>query len=72
MTPELRLLLDPRSVFSMFVVFMLGMATQNFVPFLTLIGYTGLVLVNRFPPYKTGEWLFWLMLVGLVSKAYLL
>jgi hypothetical protein len=72
MTPELRLLLDPRSVFSMFVIFMLGMATQNYIYMLTLLGYTGLVLVNRFPPYRTGECLFWLMVIGLVSKGFLL
>jgi hypothetical protein len=54
MTPELRLLLDVRSVFAMFVIFMIGMATQNYIYLLTILGYTGLVLVNRFPPYKTG------------------
>jgi apolipoprotein N-acyltransferase len=72
MTPELQRLLDPRSVFFMFVVFMLGMATQNYIFILTLLGYTGLVLVNRFPPYKTGGVLFWLMLIGLGAKGLLL
>lgn len=65
-TPELRLLLDPGSVFSMFVVFMLGMGSQNFVFILTLMSYTGFVLVNRFPPYLTGKVLFWFMIAGLI------
>lgn len=72
MTPELRLLLDVRSAFAMFVIFMIGMATQNYIYLLTILGYTGLVLVNKFPPYKTGGVLFWLMLIGLGAKAILL
>lgn len=72
MTSELNRLLDPCSVFSMFVVFMVGMSTQNYIYILTLLGYTGLVLVNKFPPYKTGNVLFWLMLIGLGAKGILL
>lgn len=67
MTPELRLLLDPGSVFSMCTVLLLGMGSQNFVFILILLSYTGFVLVNRFPPYRTGKVLFFFMIVGLLA-----
>lgn len=72
MTAELRSLLSPSSVFAMFVVLLFGLATRNYIYILTLLAYTGLVLVNRFPPYWTGGFLFWIMLLAILARAFLL
>jgi hypothetical protein len=72
MTAELRSLLSPSSAFAMFVVLLIGLATRNYIYFLTLLAYTGLVLVNKFPPYRTGEVLFWVMTLAVVVRAFLL
>lgn len=71
MTTELRSLLSPSSAFAMFVVLLVGLATHNYIFFLILLAYTGLVLVNKFPPYKTGEWLFWIALLAVAIKTFL-